>query len=370
MKKILLVSNVRYTITNFRGELVRDLRALGHQVKIVCPIGKDLDGSFVTAQDVIPLSLDRKGIHPLRDMKTLFDLIRIVQREKPDIVLNFTIKPVIYGSIAAGFFSKAKIFSNITGLGYVFTDASTKASLLKSLVQVLYKLALSLNSRVFFQNPDDMELFRVGKMIPYGKAKLIHGSGINLEKFADTCAVKAPMSFIFVGRLLRDKGIRELIEALRIVRKKFPHALCEIIGEIDPLNPNSFTESDIEAWGDEGAAQILGRIEDVRPHLAKAQVMVLPSYREGTPRSVLEAMAMGLPIVTTDAPGCRETVVDGVNGFLVPIKDSSKLAEKMIYFLENPSQILKMGEASRSIAEEKYDVKKVNAEILKTMELV
>lgn len=372
MKKILLVANVRYTVTNFRGELLEDLQRLGHQVKIVCPLGKDLDGSVVSEEsNIIPLYLERKGINPKDDLKTVFQLMKIFRKEKPDLVLNFTIKPVIYGSIIAGLFSKAKIFSNLTGLGYVFTDQSLKAQTLKQVVLILYRTALFFNDKVFFQNPDDVAVFTNLGLVAPEKVKRLYGSGINLQKFAlQGNQPKVAQSFIFVGRLLKDKGLLELIAAMRLVKKKFPQAQCYVIGESDPNNPNSFTEDQIQDWNREGVIELMGRINDVRPYLQKSQIMVLPSYREGTPRSVLEAMAAGLPVITTDAPGCRETVQNGVNGFLVPVQNIEELVEKMIYFLENPSQIEVMGKASLQRAQNLFDVKKVNSEILQTLELI
>lgn len=370
MKKILLVANIRYTVTHFRGELLAELRRLGHDVRIVCPLGKDLDGAVVAEDSVIPLYLERKGLNPKEDLKTMFQLFQIFRKEKPDIVMNFTIKPVIYGSLVAGLFTKAKIYSNLTGLGYVFTDSSRKARILRQVVIFLYRTALRFNDRVFFQNPDDQMLFTDLGIVKKEKTKRLFGSGISLTRFLPSKEIsKVPQSFIFVGRLLRDKGILELIQAMRLVKQKFPQAQCFVIGERDNNNPNSFSQAEIEAIEKEGCVQLLGRINDVRPYLAKSQVMVLPSYREGTPRSVLEAMASGLPIITTDAPGCRETVQENVNGFLVPVQDHKILAEKMMSFLSNPSQVEIMGQASLQRARDLFDVDKVNAEILKTMEI-
>jgi glycosyltransferase involved in cell wall biosynthesis len=370
MKKVLLIANAKYTLTHFRGELIEELQKRGHSVKMAVPLGKDLDGSQVSAKEVLPIRMDRKGINPKNDLKLIWDLIRLVRSEKPDVVINFTIKPVIYGSLVAGFFSRAKIFSNITGLGYVFTDTSAKAGIIKKIVIILYRLALKRNEKVFFQNPDDIKLFSQIGVLPPDKAKLINGSGIAIEKFASLSApTKQSQSFLFVGRLLKDKGLKELVEAFKIVKKKFPNAVLTVVGEGDD-NPNSFDPNQIENWKvQEKSILFLGRVNDVKPYLRSHQVMVLPSYREGTPRSVLEAMASGMPIITTDVPGCRETVENGKNGFLVPAREHGLLAEKMLYFLLNPEQIKKMGEQSLILVKNKFDVKNVNAEILKTLDI-
>lgn len=371
MKRILLIANIRYTITNFRSELLEEMRRMGHVVKIVCPTGKDLDGSFIEEGCVIPLYLERKGINLLQDLKTVFQLFKIFKSEKPDIIMNFTIKPVIYSSIVAGLFTKSKVYSNITGLGYVFTDSSLKARFIRVIVVFLYRAALGFNHKVFFQNPDDLELFIKMGVVKPGQAKRLYGSGINLRKFTPNAGEKKiSQSFIFVGRILRDKGIFELIQSMKIVKKVFPNARCFVVGEIDGSNPNSLSQNEVEKLQEEGGIEFLGRIKDVKPYLNKSQVMVLPSYREGTPRSVLEAMACGLPIITTNAPGCRETVKDGVSGFLVPVQNHQLLAQKMIYFLQNPLQIEDMGRASLQRAHDLFDVEKVNKEIMKTMNLL
>lgn len=370
MKKILFVANSKYVITHFRGELVDELLKLGHSVKLVCPVGKDVDGKHVT-DGVISIPLSRGGINPIRDLQTFLSLSLIMIKEKPDVIMNFTIKPVIYASLAGGLFTKAKIFSNITGLGYLFTESAFKTKILRKMVTSLYRVALRFNQKVFFQNPDDEKLFITLGIINSLKAKRISGSGINLEKLQPELdrSKKEMNSFVFIGRLLKDKGVNEVVEAARIVKNKHPNAAIYIIGEGDK-NPNSLTSKEIEIINASGIVKFLGRINDIKPFLKKCEVFVFPSYYgEGTPRSVLEAMACGLPIITTDSPGCRETVIDGKNGFLIPIKSPSALAEKMIFFIENPEKITEMGNASLEYARSKYDVRLVNTEILKTIEL-
>ena len=364
--KIILVANVQYTITHFRSELLSQLEVLGHEVILVCsnPSG------HLHVEEKRPFKeiyLSRAGINPIYDFKTFKELMNIFKSEKPDIIFNFTIKPIIYGSLAARFSSPySKVFSNMTGLGYIFTHKSLKTLFIKKIVVLLYRIALKYNHKVFFQNPDDLKLFEILNIIKPSQPVLLKGSGINLQKIQPFYGNKEPQSFLFVGRLLKDKGLLELILAVKKVSLKYPSMKCYIIGERDD-NPNSFSKEEILEFSKIPSIKFLGRRKDVLSFINNCEVFVLPSYREGTPRSNLEAMASGLPIITTDVPGCRETVIDKFNGFLVPIKDANKIAEKMIYFIENPSEIRLMGQKSREFVEKNFDVNVVNHQILKIL---
>jgi len=369
MKKIFLVANIQYTLTQFRGELIQQLRSMGHQVFLVCP---NADGNLYVDPDphTLEIPLSRGGVNPFKDFQTFKVLAALYRKEKPDIVINYTIKPIIYSSLAAGIFSpKTKIFSNITGLGYVFTHQSFKARLIRLVVMNLYRISLMLNTRIFFQNPDDESLFRSLKIIWGQKVKRINGSGINLARLSYQEQKKEKQSFVFVGRLLKDKGLTELVSAVKSLSNKYPQMKCYIIGGNDPENPNSFTQIEIDEFAKCPSLIFLGHQKDAVEILKGCEVNVLPSYREGTPRSNLEAMALGLPIITTDAPGCRETVKDGFNGFLVPVKNYQSLAEKMEYFLQNPEMIQIMGKRSREYVEQKFNVIEVNNEVIKTLGL-
>ena len=233
----------------------------------------------------------------------------------------------------------------------------------------LYRLAFKYNKHVFFQNPDDLALFhQKGYIHSINQAVLINGSGVDIDEFSPS-DYPPSISFLLIARLLRDKGIYEYAEAARRIREIYPEVKFRLAGWIDQ-NPYAIEERHLEAWHDNGDIEFIGRLADVRPTLAACSVYVLPSYREGTPRTVLEAMAMGRPIISTDAPGCRETVNQGVNGYLVSVRDVDSLVDAMLSFIERPELIREMGQASRKIAEEKYDVRKVNAIILKTMGVV
>jgi glycosyltransferase involved in cell wall biosynthesis len=295
---------------------------------------------------------------------------RLMRQIAPSMVLGYTVKPVIYGILAARLAGVPQRFALITGLGYAFQERGSQRSL-QTLVQGLYGLALAQAERVFFQNPDDLALFQArGILRPHTKVTIVNGSGVDLASFTATPFPKniahGAIRFLFIGRFLGDKGVREYVQAARVLQRTHPQARCALVGWIDS-NPDAIEQAELDGWVADGCIDFLGRLADVRPAIEACSVFVLPSYREGTPRAVLEAMAMGRAIITTDAPGCRETVVNGDNGFLVPVQDAEALAKAMIRFIDEPALQAHMGARSRQIAEEKYDVQKVNAVILAGM---
>jgi glycosyltransferase involved in cell wall biosynthesis len=304
------------------------------------------------------------------DLRTVRALIAFFREFRPDIVLTYTIKPVIYGLLAARLVGVPRRFAIITGLGYTFVGADLKARLAGAAARQLYRLSLRGADLVFFQNPDDRALFeRLGLLRAPDQAVLVNGSGIDLDQFQPVPLPGDTVSFLLIARLLKDKGVREYIETARQVRSRHPGTQFHLVGWLDQGNPAGIAEDELRAWITEAVICYHGQLDDVRPAIAATSVYVLPSYREGTPRTVLEAMAMGRPIVTTDVPGCRETVRQGVNGYLVPAQDASALAGALERFLLEPSLIEAMGRESRRIAVEKYDVRKVNATILEAMGL-
>lgn len=360
------------SLINFRGPLLEALVHRGHRV-VACapaasaPVVDALTTMGVTYRDV---PFRRAGMRLDEDLRALRALIGLFRELRPDIVLTYTIKPVIYGLLAARLVGVPRRFAIITGLGYTFVGADLKARLVGAAARQLYRLSLGGADRVFFQNPDDRALFeQLGLLRGPDQAVLINGSGIDLDQFQPVPLPSDGASFLLIARLLKDKGIREYIQAARQVRARHPGASFHLVGWLDQGNPAGIAEDELRAWIAEGVIHYHGRLEDVRPAIAATSVYVLPSYREGTPRTVLEAMAMGRPIVTTDVPGCRETVRDGVNGFLVPAQDASALAHALERFLLEPGLIAAMGRKSRRIAVEKYDVRKVNATILEAMGL-
>jgi glycosyltransferase involved in cell wall biosynthesis len=373
MKTILIIASFSPSLINFRGKLIEALQTNNMKVHVVAP--GLADNRHIKAQleynNVIPhnLTLSRNGFNPILDLITFFQLIKIMKKLHPQYVLAYTIKPVIYGMLAAKLSRIPKRFALITGLGYAFTGkAEGIRGLLRKLLQKMYQLALQYSKKIFFQNPDDKALFDSLKIIgKSNQALVINGSGVDLDYYS---VVPPPedISFLMISRLLGDKGVREYVEAAKQVQKKYPNVNYSIVGWIDE-NPNTIGQRELDEWITEGTISFLGELEDVRPAIAAASVYVLPSYREGTPRTVLESMAMGRPIITTDAPGCRETVENGRNGFLVPVKDSTTLEEAMEKFIKYPELIEKMGKESRKIAEEKYNVHKVNKVIMDEMGL-
>ncbi|MEZ9198476.1 glycosyltransferase family 4 protein [Shewanella sp. 10N.286.54.B9] len=371
MTKFLLVASYPDSLITFRGKLIEAIIAKGFEVHLAVP---DLDeNSEIYKQlnklgvKVHSIGLQRTGMNPVRDIKTIIELFRLMRRIKAKFVLGYTIKPVIYGSLAAWFANIPHRISLITGLGYAFTgESSGKRGLIQKVVKALYRFALSRNDKVLFQNPDDEQLFRHLDILPESvPSAIMNGSGVDVAEY-QVSAFPQQVTFLLIARLLGDKGVREYAQAAALVKAKHPQAKFELVGWIDD-NPDAISQTELDAWINSGTLTFLGKLSDVRPAIESASVYVLPSYREGTPRTVLEAMSMGRAIITTDAPGCRETVVDGANGYLIPVKSVDELATAMISFINEPAKVIAMGAKSREIAENKYDVHKVNHAMLKEM---
>lgn len=369
----MLLGSYAPSIVAFRGSLIRELICLGHVVEAVAP---DLDARARSEIEAIGaharhLPMQRTGSAALSDILYLFRLRQLMRKSKPDLVLTYTIKPNIWGSYAAtscGINSVAMV----TGLGYAFSDSASSpwGSLVKSLARQLYRGATRRNTRVIFQNVDDRgDFIAAGCLDDPSKAALVHGSGVDLTIYKPTNLPARPMTFLMIARLLRAKGVREFVEAARQVRERYPAVRFRLAGWLEK-SPDSIQWKELQSWIDEGAVEFLGKLDDVRPAIASATVYVLPSYREGTPRTVLEAMAMGRPIITTSSPGCRETVEHGVNGLLVPPRDADALARSIMNMIERPDyEIQSMANASLKIASKKYDVHFVNRQMLEIMGL-
>lgn len=373
--RILLVAGLADSLVNFRGPLMAALQERGLDVHVVAP---DLPAQSSSRQQLQALGLTvhevpmaRTGTNPLADLRTTWALWRLMRRIRPEKVLGYTIKPVIYGTLAAWLARVPQRFALITGLGYAFQGEGQRSKL-QALVQGLYKLALARANLVFFQNPDDLALFRQRGLLQLdSKVCVVNGSGVDLSHFeysplpGTRTGGKLP-SFLCIGRLLGDKGIREYAQAAQIIRQSYPSVRFVLVGGIDS-NPNSVSQAELDSWVAEGCIEYVGKLVDVRPAIEACSVFVLPSYREGTPRTVLEAMAMGRAVITTDAPGCRETVVNGDNGYLVPVKSADALAAAMVNFLREPDLAYCMGRRGRQLAEEKYNVHQVNAVMMSEM---
>ncbi len=325
MPKVMIAVNSAWNLVNFRAGLIRSMVAAGHDVVAVAPQDDYASRLQALGCRYIPLPMDSKGTHPLRDALLLWRFIRILYGERPDVFLGYTVKPNIYGSLAARILG-VPVINNIAGLGAVFITEGW----VTRVVRQLYRLALAGSERVFFQNDDDRQLFIAGRLVAAHKADLLPGSGINLAHFLPSPLPRnSRVRFLLVARMLWDKGVGEFVEAARNLQRREVNAEFCLLGFLDVENPAAITQAQMDEWVGEGAIHYMGTSEDVRNEIARADCVVLPSYREGTPRTLLEAAAMARPIVTTDAVGCREVVDDSVNGFLCRPRDALDLAEKM-----------------------------------------
>ncbi len=371
--KILIVASFPDSLLQFRGLLLGTMLQKRLEVHVAAPDihqAKGVQAQLVRQGIMLhDIELKRTGTNPLSDLKTVWRLYMLMRRIRPHVVLGYTIKPVIYGMLSAWLVGVPRRFALVTGLGYAFTGESIGLrSFIRLVVQGLYRFALSHTSKVFFQNPDDQALFRSLGLLPLAiPSCVVNGSGVDVSAFPVVPLPSAPR-FLLIARLLGDKGVREYALAAQCIRSSYPAVRFSLVGWIDE-NPNAIAQKELDAWVEAGTLDFLGRLSDVRPAIEACSVYVLPSYREGTPRTVLEAMAMGRAVITTDAPGCRETVIEGENGFLVPVKSVDALVEAMTRFITDPPLATRMGKRGRQIAEEKYDVHKVNAIMLNEMGL-
>jgi glycosyltransferase involved in cell wall biosynthesis len=368
--KIAFITNLAEEVV-FRKNLLFAIRQEGHEV-VACVSNLSSAKSLAAANEVVRCCvarLDRTGTSVFGDAVYLLDLVRFVRQEKPQIVFNRALKPVIYGSIAGRLTGVGDVCSLITGLGYAFLGSGWKQKTVGRIARALYRLALAGNKHVFFQNPDDLLLFSEwGIVRGHTRAVLLNGAGVDLDRFQPVPLPEGCVTFLFVGRLLRDKGVYEYIEAAKTLRAMSLQARYVLIGAIDS-NPASVKPDELKCWVGEGIVEWHGHVEDIRPWLTRCTVFVLPSYREGSPRAVLEAMAMARPVVTTRVPGCQDTVDEGVNGFLVSARDPDSLVHAMAEFILRPELAQYMGANSRRIACERYDVRLTNKVILETLGL-
>ena len=363
--KILIALNTAWNLANFRTGLITALQREGYEVVAAAPL--DEHAARVPCR-FVDLPIDAGGTKVLQDAALFFRYVRLLHQERPDVFLGYTIKPNVYGSFAAHLL-RIPVINNVAGLGAVFI----RGGWLARFVRGLYRLALSRSAHIFFQNPDDLALFIDQELVDRTRTSLLPGSGVDTTRFTPVTApitdAKPPFRFLLVARLLRDKGVVEYVHAARALREQHGEKIeCCILGFANVQNPTAITRSELDAWVAEGAIQYLGEADDVRPQLARAHCVVLPSYREGTPRSLLEAAAMAKPIVTTDAPGCREVVTDGVNGYLCRVQDADDLRQKMQRVIElNGDALHEMGQASRRIAVERFDERLVIAHYLQSI---
>lgn len=376
-RKIVIIGTVASSFYGFRFDLIQMLIRRNYLVYAFVSEFSTQDLRKLNNLGLITVvyDLNRGGMNPFADIVVVYKLMKKIREIRPNVVFSFFVKPVIFGTLAAKLAKVSCIIGMLEGLGYSFTEQprgfSVKAKLIQRIQVFLYRVALPKLNKLVFLNPDDSKDLLDRYHIKVQQVEILGGIGLNLEKYpySSIPSDQKNIRFLFVGRLLREKGIHEFISASKIVKEKFPNTVFTVLGSIDNSNPGALSKRQLDNYIRDGLIEYIGQVSNVAEWITKSHVFVLPSYREGVPRSTQEAMAMGRPVITTDAPGCRETVENGVNGFLVPRWDAEKLAEKMIYFIENPEIISIMGLESHKIAKEKFDSHKVNKRLLKIMGL-
>jgi len=366
--KVIIVASLAFSLTNFRGTLIKDIVAAGNEVLACAPDGDDGVISDLTALGARfrAIPLDRASLNPIEDFTTLRALIRLFREEKPDIILAYTQKPIIYAGLAHRITRRGRFYPMVTGLGYAFSGAR-RTRLLRRIVATLYRLSLARSSKVIVFNRNDHDEMRqhaiVGKK---HEVVIVPGSGVDMSRYERQPLPQGEMVFLLIARLLRDKGLSEYFQAAELVKRQHPNVRFQLLGPFD-LNPAAISQVELTNWQSKGVIDYLGETRDVRPFLAACTVFVLPSYREGMPRAVLEAMATGRAIITTQAPGCRETVTEGENGFLVPVADGRALADAIMRFCRDPELAAAMGARSHLMAQQRFDVNLVNQLLLATL---
>jgi len=370
MSRIIIIGALPSSLVNFREELIKLFIANNHQVIAMASDATKAEVNSVERLGLkyIDYPVQRNGLNPLSDLKTLLNFIKVFKKEKPDVILAYTIKPVIWGGIAARFSPNARFYGLITGLGFAFQKGGFKRNLLSTIVTNLYRFALSKSTNVIFQNPDNLQVFLDKRISTPDKVIRVNGSGVDLSHYAQVVPSAKKFTFLAIARLLGEKGLREYASAAKIVKHQYPGVVFQLVGPEDP-SPDGIPISEVKQWHNDGYLEYLGGTKDVRPYLAQCNVFVLASYHEGMPRTVLEAMATGRPILTTNVPGCRETVVDGENGFLVEKQSVDQLVEKMIWFIEHQGLWQAMADKSREMAVESFDVHVINEQLLRIMKL-
>ena len=376
-KRVVLFGNTPESLINFRGPLLKSMVGAGNKVFAISPPcnSSQLKALNDMGVEYVPISFARTGLNPFADISTIISIYRALKKINPHSILTYALKPIFYGSLVAKILG-IRHFPMLVGLGYTagYTFSSNfkvllKGKLLWPIISFLYKLSLNSSEKIFVYNKDILSLFIEKRLIKNkDKTVLVNGSGVDINHF-NLCELPKELSFLLIARLLSDKGLYEYADAARSLKTRYPDIKFKLVGFIDEQNPTAIPRKILNEWIDEEIIEYLGRLEDVRNVISESSVYVLPSYHEGIPRSVLEAMSMGRAVVTTDTFGCRETVDDGINGFLVPIKDSKALEGAMEKFILSPELIKRMGSASRKIVVSRFSTSIINDTILSTMDI-
>lgn len=373
--RIAIIGTVASSILGFRAEFIQKLISEGHVVYALAVDYTDLDRKKVCALGALPIdyNLNRSGLSPLDDILNTYKLSLILKKLELDLVFSYFVKPVIFGTLAARIARIPSCFGMLEGLGYIFTNqpggVSFKVKLIKMVQVLLYRFSFGFLNSLIFLNEDDERDLIVKHKIKVKSVSILGGVGLNLDEYPYVKPDVSNVNFLFIGRLLAEKGINEFVQAATFVKNKYPSVEFIVLGDVDSKNPGGLSREDLSKLIKDNVINCPGHVSHVQEWIANSSVFVLPSYREGVPRSTQEAMAMGRAIITTDVPGCRDTVIDGENGFLVPPWSWRAIAEKMIYFIENKEKIVEMGEKSHKMALEKYDSKIVNCRLLSLLNI-
>lgn len=364
--KIIIVGAYPDSIVGFRGKLIEKFVNDGHEVIVMTAQGKpDVIGEVETLGAIFEaFPIQRNGMNPIADIETMRALTQAFKRHQPDKILAYTIKPIIWGGIAAKRAGIKDFYAMVTGLGYAFEAPTFKRKLVRSLVTNLYKYSLGFSKSVIFQNQDNLNTFVDFGIVPNKKCHRVFGSGVDLSHYQQSPLPDASPHFLLIARVLGDKGVREYYQAARQVKDKFPEARFSLVGPLDP-SPDGISQAEIDSW--QGVIDYHGATNNVLPFIESCNVYVLPSYHEGIPRTVLEAMAVGRPIITTDAVGCRDTVEHGKNGLMVKVKDAQALTDGITHMLEQQDAWKPMAEYSRKFVSDVFDVEKVNQSIFQIL---
>lgn len=367
MKKFILISPKNRSAYNFRGDLIKEIQAKGYDVVVTGPNKEGVKKIEALGARFMEVPVNKNGLNPFADIAYCLKLRKIMKKEKADAILGYTIKPVIYASIAGWLAGVKNRSAMITGAGYLFANKSLKARIIRLISFFLYRLGLGAAQNVIFQNVDDLNEFVEHGLVKKEKCGVVNGSGVNMTKFKPA-AYPDTLTFFFLGRLVNAKGGMDFVKAAKIVKAKYPDTKFMILGKIDPSLPDAITEAELMPYVNDGTVDLFPETDNIARYYAESSVFVLPTaYREGTPRVILEALASARAVITTFAPGCKETVKEGVNGFFVPIHNPEACADKMEHFIAHPEDVERMGKESLKLCRNKYEVSIINHRMLEMM---